>query len=129
MTTTGDGSVSAFNEREAKRRIVALHSGDEDWRCQDDWVEHNCPTLRALAIAYADHPDYREEWRLTDGLAVGGNFTPSGPVVGGGPCPTPGCNLARGHDGPFRHADGCVDWHDPDGNLACEKRARGLVGE
>jgi Family of unknown function (DUF6221) len=24
---------------------------------------HPCPTLRALAAVYADHPDYRDEWR------------------------------------------------------------------
>jgi hypothetical protein len=70
-------------EREAKRRIVDLHpptdpynrEGDrycrrclspgydtgypDEW-CQDDWP---CPTLRLLALPFADHPDYREEWK------------------------------------------------------------------
>ena len=27
------------------------------------YVLSPCPTLRALALPYADHPDYREEWR------------------------------------------------------------------
>jgi hypothetical protein len=47
---------------EAHKEIVAEHSfscgsGDENgaaWRC---------PTLRSLALPYADHPDYREEWK------------------------------------------------------------------
>lgn len=26
-------------------------------------LELPCPTLRALALPYADHPDYRDEWR------------------------------------------------------------------
>ena len=59
-------------ECEAKRRIVGEHHrsgvscptcslGDEDgevvyWR-------DPCPTLRLLALPYADHPDYRQEWR------------------------------------------------------------------
>lgn len=60
----------------AKRRIVALHEHDLSgtygsipgcWCCDDDrdyglipagW----CETLRALAVVYADHPDYRPEW-------------------------------------------------------------------
>lgn len=63
-------------ECEAKRRIVEEHSdGGKDWdgqrfvhwcrRCagrrgHEPWP---CPTLRALALPYADHPDYRQEWR------------------------------------------------------------------
>lgn len=78
-------------ECEAKRQIVAEHpevtvwstgesySGDRidepEWfcgRCVDtsarqpwtdvDRVEYPCPTLRLLALPYADHPDYRQEW-------------------------------------------------------------------
>lgn len=61
-------------ECEAKRRIVELH-----WDCAGvcgecgvtsaaaDTFAHEvawpCPTLRALAAVYADHPDYCEEWR------------------------------------------------------------------
>ena len=70
----------------AKRRIVNIHrdaSLDEDGRpvmfgesgagycrgCNADFMEEwaelhdECPTLQALALPYADHPDYREEWR------------------------------------------------------------------
>lgn len=61
-------------ECEAKRRILELHSqpafvatdGDEDndyTRCGlcDELVP--CDTLRALALPYADHDDFQEEWR------------------------------------------------------------------
>jgi len=51
----------------AKRQIVALHqrylvalnqeSRDADRRCSLE------PVVRLLALPYADHPDYREEWR------------------------------------------------------------------
>lgn len=78
---TGDDpwpSERAFAERytvarvlaecEAKRRIVEEHSGitatDIDWSacsvCRDT---SPCVTLRALALPYADHPDYREGWK------------------------------------------------------------------
>ena len=73
-------------ECEAKRRIAGLHFvGDaEDWDpehwacrlcqwdedCDSPKHEHQhgsgrfpCETLRALALPYADHPDYRGEWR------------------------------------------------------------------
>jgi hypothetical protein len=66
--------IRVLREVEAKRRIVTLHSdwhvcvsgrgpgatdyvGNED----DSWGEP-CPTLRALASMYSEHPHYREEW-------------------------------------------------------------------
>ena len=57
--------LRAMAEREAKRRIVELHhtagrSGLCDECHSKVWP---CPTLRLLALPYADHPDYREEWR------------------------------------------------------------------
>lgn len=56
---------------EAKRRIVEQHAGDDAHECageSDPWgratvFEMNCPTLRLLALPYADHPDYDEAWR------------------------------------------------------------------
>jgi hypothetical protein len=42
-------------ECEAKRRIVEMHAYQEEHFTPDE--------LRALALPYADHPDYREEWR------------------------------------------------------------------
>lgn len=68
-------------ECEAKRRIVALHGGFLAWSTANQlhcetcakWYEADydgppnvdwpCATLRLLAMPYADHPDYREEWR------------------------------------------------------------------
>lgn len=48
----------------AKRAIVGLHKVGAD-QCD----EHNamfesiaCPTIRALAAVYKDHPDYKQEW-------------------------------------------------------------------
>lgn len=68
-------------ECEAKRRIVGEHVGrnfvtvasfravDAGAACSTcrshdgDSVTWPCITVRALATVYADHPDYREEWR------------------------------------------------------------------
>lgn len=70
-------------ECEAKQRIVALHrqaegpnyrgteccarcTADGEYPADDDYTDEQnwpCPTLRALAAVYADHEDYREEWR------------------------------------------------------------------
>jgi hypothetical protein len=53
-------------ECEAKRLIVALHkpeSGQHPDFCGHDLRELPCPTLRALALPYADHPDYLPEWK------------------------------------------------------------------
>lgn len=58
----------------AKRMIVAVHSigpvapsahgpARGVTRCAHDGTRYPCLTLRALALPYADHPDYREEWR------------------------------------------------------------------
>lgn len=73
-----DGFVERFTparvlaECEAQRRIVDIHY---DSPVDDDeygWIHlcgacspeaWPCATLRALASVYADHEDYREEWR------------------------------------------------------------------
>lgn len=66
-------------ECEAKRQIVAQHeqvsTSEGGTGCENcDWDERYgevlgdegpCPTVRILAAVYADHPDYREEWRVT----------------------------------------------------------------
>jgi Family of unknown function (DUF6221) len=50
---------------DTKRQIIDLHSGDNDELCQSgNYVYEPCPTLRLLALPYADHPDYRDEWKL-----------------------------------------------------------------
>lgn len=54
-----------MREVEAKRQILTAHGGDLDEQsmfcghCEHDTP---CPTLRAVAAVYADHPDYRQEW-------------------------------------------------------------------
>jgi hypothetical protein len=60
-------------EVEAKRELIALHGpgemeytdGDVCMICDVREPEpfYPCKTLRLLALPYADHPDYREEWR------------------------------------------------------------------
>jgi hypothetical protein len=64
-------------EVDAKRRILELHRAstdhhaDKDPYCVGCWEaggldgapSHPCPTLRLLALPYADHPDYDEAWR------------------------------------------------------------------
>lgn len=67
-------------EVEAKRRIIEMHEtepaipevycdhgthspGKPAMCAACGYEEAPCPTLRLLAIPYADHPDYRQEWR------------------------------------------------------------------
>lgn len=53
-------------ECEAKRRIVAVHQASV--RAVGEGL--SAPTrkiLRALALPYRDHRDYRQEWAVTDG--------------------------------------------------------------
>jgi len=50
----------------ADRKILDLHSGENDDMCQSyagNYVDKPCRTLLALASAYADRPGFREEWR------------------------------------------------------------------
>ena len=56
-------------ECEAKRRIVALHRQAEI-DCNETWCEEYegslsslYETMQALALPYADHEQFREEWR------------------------------------------------------------------
>ena len=56
-------------ECEAKRRLVALHGPDQPY-CSDNfsnadhaYFEGPCENLRILALPYADHPEFRSEWR------------------------------------------------------------------
>lgn len=52
-------------ECKAKRRIVELHGNDWNPRgkCEACDEVGPCDTLHALALPYADHPDYDEAWR------------------------------------------------------------------
>ena len=62
-----------LREVEAKRETLREHE-IRDGRCRVCTAHANggwrrfrapCPTLRLLALPYADHEGYREEWRLT----------------------------------------------------------------
>jgi hypothetical protein len=58
-----------IRECEAKRRIVDRHSGTDApcSYCTDaygDSAEGPCPDPMDLAAVYADHPDYRDKWRV-----------------------------------------------------------------
>jgi hypothetical protein len=63
------GPERVLAECEAKRRIVDACSsvmGNEDPHAsldEDGWVSLMWETMYALALPYAAHPDYREEWR------------------------------------------------------------------
>jgi len=77
----GDAIIAAWANRHsparvlaecaAKRAIVALHQSFEarGYECLtcgtvgEYGVDWPCDTLRALALPYADHADYLEEWR------------------------------------------------------------------
>ena len=56
---------------DARRRIVALHrivprpDGADGYvaLCAGCGHADPCPTLRLMSLPYAEHPDYREEWR------------------------------------------------------------------
>ena len=62
---------------EAKRRILAEHAVDAGLFCRtcfdpgtldrypDEFSQRRfpCPTLRLLALPFASHPDYRDEWK------------------------------------------------------------------
>jgi hypothetical protein len=53
-------------ECDAKGQLVELHpAGEHDCPGDDrgDDPGRCCPTLHLLALPYADHPDYRPEWR------------------------------------------------------------------
>lgn len=70
----------ALGEVEAKRRVMTEHYDrnlprldDPSWMhyqpeceacsCYSDCViDFPCPTVRALVLPYADHPDYQAEW-------------------------------------------------------------------
>lgn len=61
-----------LRECDAKRRIVELHGREHECSVYENGEVDNChfcidvdecSTLRCLADVYADHPDYREEWK------------------------------------------------------------------
>lgn len=72
---SGDGRALAEADHaqrdvESKRRVVDLHgAGPHECVAWDEALgttctcyEVDCPTLGLLALPYAGHPDYRQEW-------------------------------------------------------------------
>ena len=69
------GPTRTLREVEAKRSIMSEHELEDYegvpscWLCAHvySWGKEPdrgpCATFRALAAVYADHPDYRDEWR------------------------------------------------------------------
>lgn len=109
-------------ECEAKRRIVAEHGPlrfygpDRPLRCttcavweEDDYdgppsVDYPCLTLRALALPYADHPDYRDVCPEDDPWAL----------------------LPADHPDRPRQCSGCgTKWVDEESARNCERRHHG----
>ena len=68
----GYSADQILRDAQSKRRLVRLHGGHRD-RCSvcfkhgatGELVQElsPCHTLRILGLAYADHPEYREQWR------------------------------------------------------------------
>lgn len=63
-----------LREAEGKRRILDLHTASEEAQLEGRSntitycpicgnITFPCPTLRAVTLAYADHPYYDESWR------------------------------------------------------------------
>ena len=72
-------------EVEAKRRIIERDWSDLDDGWYDGWYVQ-ADTLKLLALPYADHLDYREEWRpwdLPEAGSHGSMATEPRPVKGG----------------------------------------------
>ena len=56
--------------------LVEMHSHQHECPVTDprprttyvhpDYIYQHCPTLGLVALRDADHPDYRDEWRLPD---------------------------------------------------------------
>lgn len=63
MPVTGPGLSDlvkrAWHEIEAKRQIIDGPNSGSGPDHHDEWEA----TLRLLALPYATHPDYRDEWR------------------------------------------------------------------
>lgn len=62
-----DFQAAVFDSLEDAQAADADRDWDDDCSSCGRWDEYPvaspCPTLRALALPYVDHPDFREEWR------------------------------------------------------------------
>lgn len=52
-----------LTECETKREIVSTHDDGACPLCMAN-PEHGCETIRLLAKAWPDHPDYRDDWGI-----------------------------------------------------------------
>ena len=57
-----------LREVKAKRKILAAHEKSDGGYCELCYYGYGggswpCPTVRALAAVYGDHPDYDKAWR------------------------------------------------------------------
>src|SRR5690349_3820689 len=63
---TNHSPARVLAECDAKWRIVEQHDGTHECPKDGDssgwWDGEPCDVLRLLALPYADHPDYRQEW-------------------------------------------------------------------
>jgi hypothetical protein len=61
------GPEQLLREVEAKRRIVELADGDDEWAQADDYHGERGAALdrvlHLLALPYADHPEFQEAWK------------------------------------------------------------------
>ena len=55
-------------EARVKRELLALHSQYDLDESGEPHGREDCTTLRLLALPYASHPDYRDEWRPIGGM-------------------------------------------------------------
>ena len=54
-----------LREVEAKRQLLAWIERTGDWAAENNlWTYDRDEPLKVLALAYSDHPDYQESWRL-----------------------------------------------------------------
>ena len=69
MENTPLDPARVLAEVAAKRHVIAAHFGGIVHSCPGNGTQtyydqrNACPTLRALALPYAAHPDFKPEWR------------------------------------------------------------------
>lgn len=56
-------TLRVLNDIEVKRRIIERHAPYDDIQVRRQTRTLAGDTLRLLAFPYAEHPDYREEWK------------------------------------------------------------------
>jgi len=62
----GNAPARLVSELDAKRRIVEYCSSQAPVDDHNGSGTHDITVLQLLALPYADHPDYRPEWKIHD---------------------------------------------------------------